>query len=501
MAGSITLIGLDLGTQGVRAIATTPAGKVLASASERYQRINAAEDPLKEQVPADWRAAAYNVLADVSAQLRAADALGDVILGIDGTSGTVVPLDAEGTPLTNALMYNDARSKPQVAEVHAVCAALEDKLGYLMGSSFALPKICWIRDEQPDVFARTATFAHQTDYLVGCLTGNFRVTDYSNALKTGYDLIDERWPIYEFAKLGLDASLFAEVVRPGAEIGTITSAAAEATGLPAGTRVVAGATDGYSSCVATGAVEAGQFNSTIGTTLILKGVTSNFIKDPEGRIYCHKHPEGLWYPGGAGNVGGLCLNEWFGEGRFEMLNKTVPELTPTGALVYPLTTTGERFPFVRPDAEGFALAPSIAMVPQYPDRAEAYKAGSMPVRYAATMEGVAYVERLCFDTLAQLGCEVGDEITIAGGAAKAPVWSQVRANVLGKRLVEPANVEAAFGTAVMAGTVLLERTLTESAREMVQISRSFEPEGDMHDEYDGLYEEFCGECRSRGWID
>ena len=86
---------------------------------------------------------------------------------------------------------------------------------------------------------------------------------------------------------------------------------------------------------------------------VLKGVTEQFIKDPKGRVYCHKHPQGYWYPGGAGNVGGICLNQWFGEENFAVLNSRVPAMTPTGNVIYPLTMKGERFPFVNPEAEAF----------------------------------------------------------------------------------------------------------------------------------------------------
>ncbi len=481
----VTLIGLDLGTQGVRAIASTPTGEVLASASEPYEAINAVVDPLKEQDPAHWRAAVLTVLTRLAEGLPASASAGRVLLCVDGTSGTIVALDEEMRPLRNAIMYNDSRAKELVVEVHERTADLEEKLGYRMGASYALPKMVWIRRNEPEVFERTRLFSHQTDFIVGTLTGEYRVSDYSNALKSGYDLVDDEWPSEVLRAVGIEPELLPVVVRPGQPIARILSSVADQTGLPANTTVVAGSTDGYASCIASGVVAPGQFNSTIGTTLVMKGVSKGFIRDAAGRVYCHKHPEGYWYPGGAGNVGGLCLNLWFGKENFDRLNELVPGVTPTGNIVYPLTTTGERFPFVRPDAEKFEII-------RKDDEAS---------RYAGTMEGVGYYERLCFDTLAALGCEVGDEITIAGGAAKAPVWSQIRANILGKRLMEPRIVEAAFGSAIVAGTVALDRTLTASAREMVRYERMFEPDPVAHAAYDKLYEEFKSECVERGYID
>lgn len=479
------LIGLDLGTQGVRAIAATPDGAVLEIAHEKYDVINIAQDPLKEQDALHWRKAAFTVLSQIASRLKHLPAAIPVILAVDGTSGTILPIDSENRPLRTALMYNDNRAKSVVGLVHEKAAALEEKMGYRMSASFGLSKICWIQQNQPEIYEKTAAFVHQSDYVVGCLTGNYQITDYSNALKTGYDLLDDCWPETLLHQLGISPSLLPEVLAPGQPIGPLTQAALQETGLPPQTSVVAGCTDGYASCVAAGVVEPGQYNTTIGTTLVLKGVTRNFIKDSHGRVYCHKHPGGYWYPGGAGNVGGLCLTQWFGPERFAELNKSVPQAVPTGNLIYPLTTQGERFPFVCPEANGFSILQNDSEI----------------ARYAGTMEGVGYVERLCYDTLESLGCDIGKRISIAGGAVKSPEWSQIRANILGKKLVQPKIVEAAFGSAMLAGTTALKRTLIESARQMVTYIREFEPDMQLHDRYNELYERFLTACRERNYID
>lgn len=479
------LIGLDLGTQGVRAIAADASGTVLATAAAHYDQINTAPEPYKEQDAAHWRAAALSVLSRLSAALGPVDAGEPVLLAVDGTSGTILPLDRQGNPLCHALMYNDGRAAAVLDTVRRHARPLEETLGYSVGASFALPKLYWLQQHRPDIYGKTWRFVHQADYLVGVLTGEFGVTDYSNALKTCYDLVHDCWPSALLDALSIDASLLPSVVAPGTPIGPITAAAAAETGLPRQTIVTAGATDGYASCVASGVVRPGQYNTTIGTTLVLKGVTEHLIRDPQGRVYCHKHPEGYWYPGGAGNVGGICLNQWFGADAFDRLNAQVPDAVPTGNLIYPLTTTGERFPFVCPTAQGFSIL----------------RRDDEVGRYAGTMEGVAYVERLCYDTLTDLGCAVGGEITIAGGAVKSPQWSQIRADVLGRCLVEPETVEAAFGMAMIAGTTALHRTLTEAAGAMVRTVRRFEPRESVHAVYNESYEAFLAACRERGYFD
>ncbi len=483
--GEKILIGLDLGTQGVRAAAVDTRGRLIAESSRRYSRINTAEEPLKEQRAEDWRQTAMSVLSETARALRTAKPGFSAVLAVDGTSGTILPTDRQGRPLSAAVMYNDSRASSVISELREKIKGLEEKTGYRMSASFSLPKIYWIKKNRPEIYEKTAAFVHHADYLTGCLTGNFHVTDYSNALKSGYDLIDEKWEDGIFSSLGIDRALLPDVVMPGQPVGRITAAAAAETGLPEDTEIAAGATDGYSSCVASGVVRPGQYNTTIGTTIVLKGVTESFIKDPLGRVYCHKHPQGYWYPGGAGTIGGICLNQWFGEENFARLNGGVARVTPTGNLIYPLTMKGERFPFVNPDAEAFF---------QMENESE-------EARYAGTMEGVGYVERLCYDTMERLGCPPADTVSIAGGAVKAPVWSRIRADILGRKLVQPAIVEASYGTAIIAGTVSLGKTLCEAAETMVKYTRVFEPDAKKHAVYNDYYERFCEICRQKKYID
>ena len=111
-------------------------------------------------------------------------------VSVDGTSGTLVAVDADGRPLRPALMYNDPRATAEADRLNASCGDHCEKLGYRFASSFALAKIAWLERHDPDAFRRAARFVHQADYVAGRLTGSADVSDYSNALKTGYDLVD-----------------------------------------------------------------------------------------------------------------------------------------------------------------------------------------------------------------------------------------------------------------------------------------------------------------------
>ena len=214
------VLGLDIGTQGARAIICNAEGKVMAQAAESFA--DSSTNPLlspgyAEQHPALWWDAAalclHKVVDELHVQGFAADTI--VAISVDSTSGTIVPLDSAGSALRPAIMYNDTRAVDEAEECNLSGSDLTEKLGYKFASSFALPKILWVMKNEPQIFEQTACFAHAADYIVGKLTTNFRISDTSNALKTGYDLIENKWPEFISAKLFIPNDKLPQVVNPG----------------------------------------------------------------------------------------------------------------------------------------------------------------------------------------------------------------------------------------------------------------------------------------------
>ena len=284
-------MGIDVGTQGVRCVVSDAQGGIAAAHSVPFETLNISEHPLwYEQSPAAWVNAAEAAIRACTAQIKDPEAIASI--SIDGTSGTIVPLDENMRPLTNGIMYNDPRAKEQAARIHAAMGHIEKKLGYKFGASFSLPRVLWVRDELPEVYEKTRIFAHQADYIAGMLCGEYATSDYSNALKTGYDLIDGRWPEEYASVLGLDLAKMPRIVSPGAPIANVTAEAAARLGLSTRTLVVGGSTDGYASALAAGAVASGRWASIIGTTFVLKGVTDRLVIDPNGSSYSHMLPGG-----------------------------------------------------------------------------------------------------------------------------------------------------------------------------------------------------------------
>ena len=470
-------MGVDAGTQGVRCIIANETGDLIAAKSAAFESLNIAQTPRWcEQSPIIWAQAAEEAVTGCIAQLTAKglSARGIRAIAIDGTSGTIVPLDAAFRPLCNGIMYNDPRAKGEAAIVHAAMGAHERKLGLWFGASFSLARILWFLRNRPDIYEKTRVFAHQADYIAGLLTGEYCITDDSNALKTGFDPIAKRWP-KEIANLGIDMSKLPVAVRSGEAFARVNAEAAARFGLCEGTPVVGGATDGTASALAAGAVREGSWASIIGTTLVLKGVTRELILDPTGSSYSHRLPGGEWLLGGAGNVGGRCLTLAANGRGYDEINARAEALIPTGARCYPLVGKGERFPFVDPDFEGFYRGDILG------DRL-----------YPALMEGIGFVERLAFERMQALGCAVGDTICVSGGVCRSDVWLKIRASILNRRLAVPKVAEAAMGAALLAA-VGETGSIASAAESMIQFERAVEPDAELARRYGEIYSQFLRE--------
>ncbi|WP_410786334.1 FGGY-family carbohydrate kinase [Kribbella sp. C-35] len=442
-------IGLDLGTQSVRAVLADAKGQVLSRAT---RPLASHRDGVRhEQDPQAWLTAVDAVLAEVGATELDG-------IAICSTSGTFLLTDRAGLPVTPALMYDDARA---AARRDHIVDADPDRWATSMQPTWALPKIL-------DLDLTDRRIVHSADFVAAHLVGHPVATDTSHALKTGYDLIADAWPAAAFDKLGLPLAAFPEVVRPGTELGRT----------PDGVPVYAGMTDGCAAQIAAGALAPGAWNSVLGTTLVLKGVSTELLTDPTGAVYSHRHPDGGWLPGGASSTGAGVLTELLPGADLDAFDSAARALGPIAAVTYPLTKTGERFPFVAPQAERFTLGTTSDDLQTY----------------AAVLQGVAFIERLAFEHLETLGADPVRSVSLTGGATRAGYWNQLRADVLGVPVELPAVPDPAYGMAVLAASGGTD--LTGTARRMVRVDHVLEPRGDRLDD---LYGEFVAELDRRGY--
>ncbi|ANZ14977.1 FGGY-family carbohydrate kinase [Streptomyces noursei] len=472
-------LGLDLGTQSARCLAVDGTGTLLATAARPLTSKRTGNR--HEQDPHQWWTALADACREALAGLDTHRIRG---LAIDGTSGTLLLADTHGTPRTPALMYDDGRATDQAETVNTAGAPTWQDLGYRsMPPSWALPKLRWLLDHDP-ALATGSRLLHQVDLITWKLAGRQLPSDTSHALKTGYHLIDERWPHEVMDTLGIPADLLPDVVRPGTVLGTVGPEAADATGIPTGTTIVAGMTDGCAAQIGAGALTPGAWNAVLGTTLVLKGSSDHLIRDPAGVVYCHRGPGDTWLPGGASSSGAGVISQYFHGENLDVLTEQAAALDPD-AVAYPLVSTGgERFPFRAPEAEPFIL-------------------GDIPTRateFHAYLLGVACLERLCFDYLDHLGAPTDGPLTFTGGGARNTYWCRLRAEVLGRTVHVPEHAEGALGMAVLAATAT-GAPLPETAAAMVRPGTPIHPAPERTARHLPTYHRFVTELTRRGWLD
>ncbi|MCP2164534.1 FGGY-family carbohydrate kinase [Goodfellowiella coeruleoviolacea] len=468
-------VGVDLGTQGVKVLAATGTGRVLGRGSAPLDDHRAG--PRHEQDPEQWWTALVTACRTALAEVPAAAVRR---VAVCATSGTLVVADHDLRPLLPALMYDDLRAADDGADLlDRVDESVWRRLGVRPQPSWAVAKLAWLGRNARGELARGVVL-HQADFVTSRLAGELLPSDTSHALKSGADPVSATWPDEIRAVLGLPEHALPRLVRPGGVIGEVSRAAAEVTGLPAGAAIVAGMTDGCASQLATGALTVGSWNSVLGTTLVFKGVAERQVFDTS--VYSHLGPDGRWWPGGASSTGAGVLTTAFPGADLAALDRDAPLDEPAGCVSYPLAGRGERFPFVAADAEGFTLG---------------QPRGELD-RYVSVLQGVAYLERLCVAHLGSLGAPVGESIRVTGGGVRSAPWTQLRADVLGRRLEVPAVTEPAFGMAVLAASS--EYGLAASAERMVRVDREFLPRPEVGDRLAAGYHRLADALAQRGWL-
>ena len=476
-------LGLDVGTQSVRAIAVSSSGEVLAANSQPLTSRRAG--PQHEQNPDDWWQAIATACRLTLAELPAQAIRG---VAVDSTSGTMLLVDRHGRPLTPGLMHDDNRAIEEARRANEVGAEVWATMGYRMQPSWALPKLLWVlhayqHEIAPHQQVQTGIkLSHQTDVINRHLVGHEVPTDTSSSLKTGYDLLNNAWPQAVFAQLGIPIEILPDVVLSGTQIGTVCPQAAEETGIPTGTAVIAGMTDSCAAQIGAGALHLGSWNSVLGTTLAFKGVTRELIRDPAGVMYSHRSPDGGWLPGGASGSGAGVLTVHFPGRDLDALSAQAMQREPASIVAYPLASSGERFPFSAPQARYFLLGEPADEIDLY----------------AALLQGVAFIERLSFDYLDLLGAPIAGELSLTGGGARSRYWCQLRADVLGRPVRIPENAEAALGMAILASAV--NRTVAEAATAMSRTREIIDPRPDRVSRFREPYVRLVNALEQRGWL-
>lgn len=386
-------LGIDIGTSGVRAAIVDAAKSIIAFEAQPY-REGGSRDPRA------WIDAARTCLARLD--------LTDVgAIAIDGTSGTLVAIDAYGEPLAAGSMYHDAASASacdQVARFSPAHASVTSPLARALD----------LRDRH-----HPAHILHQADFVALQLFDAL-FTDENNALKTGYDPVARHWS-EAITALGLEGLL-----PPVHPVGAVAA-------MHEGRQIIAGTTDGCAAFLASGADALGDGVTSLGSTIVLKMLVDRPVSDAVTGVYSHRIGD-LWLAGGASNSGGAVLAQFFTVPELEALTARLDPARPTGLDYYPLVSPGERFP-VR-DA---TLQPRLD--PRPADDA---------VFLQAMLEAMSRIEAEGYRKLTAFSGRSLASLRTVGGGARNPVWTKLRADCIGVPVLSALSDHAAVGTALLA---------------------------------------------------
>lgn len=344
-------------------------------------------------------------------------------IAVDGTSGSMVLVDKDLTPVSAALMYNSAGF---AAEAEKIAQHAPD-VHITRGANSALGRAMRLVDT---AFGTPQHLMHQADYITAKLRGVGGVSDHNNALKTGYDPI-EGWPDWVH-HLTLP-TLLPQVVPVGTPLGALHRDIALDFGLPSKAQICAGTTDSVAAFIAASGGAKGVGVTSLGTTLAVKILSDTRVDDPTIGLYAHRL-WGRWVLGGASNAGGGVLLQHFTAQDIERLSLQINPAQKTGLHYVPLPGPGERFPVNDPD-----LQPCLT--PRPADDAQFLQ---------AMFEGMARIESRAYAAIADRGGPKPTQIFTAGGGAKNAVWQAIREGFTGVPISPAGYGEAAIGTARIA---------------------------------------------------
>lgn len=437
-------LGTDVSTTGAKALLIDETGGVVSSATSPLP-LSTPKPLWSEQDPHDWW---EGIVASIRQALADAGASGNDVaaVGMTGQMHGLTLLDSRGEVLRPAILWNDQRTGAQCDEIHAR-VGLERFIqitGNKALTGFTAPKILWVRENEPEIYARAAQILLPKDYIRYRLTGEYG-TDKAGASGTVlFDLKARDWSPEVLEALEIPASWLPPTFEGPAVTSMISKAAAEATGLRTGTPVVGGGGDQAAGAVGVGAVEPGIVSLVLGTSGVVFASTGGPFIEPEGRLhaFCHSVP-GTWHLMGVmlSAAGSL---QWFRDTlapdlSFDALTADAAAV-PAGAegLLFLPYLTGERTPYPDP----LARAGFVGLTLRH----------ARPHMTRAVLEGVAFGLRDNMELMKQSGLGQITQVRVSGGGAKSALWRQILADVMDSELVTVNTTEgAAYGAAVLAG--------------------------------------------------
>ena len=432
------LLGIDFGGGASKATLLRTDGLVVAENTVEYPTLYPQAGAC-EQDPADW----IDALCENTKALLAKSGIcpGDILaLAIDSATHTFLVCDESYRPLRNAIHWTDSRSRHQADSLREQLGeAIFQKTFHKPDTIWTLPQLCWLRENEPACFEKAQYIFFEKDYIRYFLTGVY-CTDYIEAQGSMlFDCNKMQWDSALCALAGIREEMLPPIKKPTDIIGTVTAAAAQKTGLAAGTKVLCGTTDTVMEVFASGAVAPGDVTVKLATAGRICVITEAPCPDRHLVNYSHVVP-GLWYPGTATKAAAASYR-WFRDtfgGDYESLNEAAANV-PLGCegLLYHPYLNGELTPYADPTLCG-----------SFTGMRATHGKGHFA---RAVMEGISLSLLDSKKYLDGLGIPHKATATLIGGGAKGALWSQITADVLGMELTITQSADSSLGSAMLAG--------------------------------------------------
>ncbi|WP_437609439.1 xylulokinase [Sorangium sp. So ce834] len=512
------VIGIDVGTSGLKAIAVeTERGAAVASAHREYP-LSTPHAGWAEQEPEDFAAAALSALGELA---RALGPRRDEVraIGLTGQMHSAVLLDEAQAVIRPAILWCDTRTTAECQAIHANPKVGDAGLARLVGNraleGFTLPKLLWLRQHEPEAFARVRAVLMPKDFVGLKLTGELGTDDSDASGTLAFSPGDRAFSAELLDAVGVPRAVFPKSAPSNAPLGKLTPEVAAATGLPAGTLVVRGAADNAAGAVGLGIVRPGRAMASVGTSGVILAHTDTWVVEPEMRLhsFCHAVP-GRFYLMGVMLAAGGALR-WYrdvlGDGErmaaeirkvdpYEIISDTASTARPgAGGVVFLPYLMGERTPHNDAAARGAFVGLSARTTKADLSR--------------AVLEGITFGLADSLDLMRGVGQANGaaavsiDEIRLTGGGARSGFWRQLMADVFEAPVAITTSTEGpAYGAALLgaAGAGLFS-SVEEAADAFVHVVSRVAPDQarsaryrEIHAVYRGLYSDLRGRFRELG---
>lgn len=481
------ILAHDIGTSGDKAVLYDIDGRLTASETVEYPTLYPAAG-CAEQNSSDW----WGAVCASTKRLIALSGVNPADIAAVSFSAQMMgclPLDKHGDPLRPSMIWADNRSSEQAERLGERIGARRffRIAGARPSASYYGSKIMWLRENEPDIYDKTAVVMQAKDYIIFRLTGEI-VTDYSDASGSNlYDITAKRWSDELIEAAGLRGDILPPAFSSTTEAGRITASAAAETGLAEGTPVIIGAGDGSAAAVGSGVWREGSIYSSVGSSAWVSMASAQPVFDEGMQTYNLIHPDGVLYaPCCSMQAAGYSFNRL--RANFFSPEASYDDMTaeamssPAGAdgLLYLPYLMGERCPRWNPEAYGSIIGLTLKN-----SRADIVR---------AVMEGVAYNLRCILDIFGPLAYKNGTptDIIMVSGCAKSDRWAQIFADVFGRRVLIPRNTGEAtsIGAAICGGVGAGLFDSFGVCERFNGIAGSFEPDAGSKEVYDVMFDAF-----------